>query len=110
MGENGASVDHSPGSKLRLGAGSAPGRDMLAAGVNVGIGTDGSNCSDNQNMFDATRMASFASRIRSPDYATWLSTDEVLTAATVGSARVSAEALDEVDRRLRTAAAEVGLV
>ena len=87
MADNGASVAHNPGSNLRLGSGIAPVRDMLAAGVNVGIGTDGSNCSDNQNMFDAIRMASFASRIRSPDYATWLSTDEVLTAATVGSAR-----------------------
>ncbi len=87
MADNGASVAHNPGSNLRLGSGVAPVRDMLAAGVNVGIGTDGSNCSDNQNMFEATRIASFASRIRSPDYATWLSADEVLTAATLGSAR-----------------------
>lgn len=87
MADNGASVAHNPGSNMRLGSGIAPVRDMLAAGVNVGIGTDGSNCSDNQNMFDATRIASFASRVRSPDYDTWLSTDEVLTAATRGSAQ-----------------------
>jgi guanine deaminase len=87
MADNGASVAHNPGSNMRLGSGIAPVRDMLAAGVNVGIGTDGSNCSDNQNMFDATRIASFASRVRSPDYDTWLSTDEVLTAATQGSAK-----------------------
>ena len=87
MADNGASVAHNPGSNMRLGSGIAPVRDMLAAGVNVGIGTDGSNCSDNQNMFDATRIASFASRVRSPDYDTWLSTEEVLTAATQGSAK-----------------------
>jgi guanine deaminase len=87
MADNGASVAHNPGSNLRLGSGVAPVRDMLVAGLNVGIGTDGSNCSDNQNMFDATRIASFASRIRTPDYTAWLSTEEVLMAATVGSAR-----------------------
>ncbi len=87
MADAGASVAHNPGSNLRLGSGIAAVREMLTAGVNVGIGTDGSNCSDNQNMFDATRIASFASRVRSPDYETWLSTDEVLTAATAGSAR-----------------------
>ncbi len=87
MADNGASVAHNPGSNIRLGSGIAPVRDMLAAGVNVGIGTDGSNCSDSQNMFDATRIASFVSRVRSPDYETWLSTDEVLTAATQGSAK-----------------------
>ena len=87
MADGGASVAHNPGSNLRLGSGIAAVREMLSAGVNVGIGTDGSNCSDNQNMFDATRIASFASRVRSPDYETWLATDEVLSAATAGSAR-----------------------
>ena len=59
---------------------------MREAGVNVGIGTDGSNCSDNQNMFGAMRIASFVSRVRDHDPARWLSTDEVLGMATRGSA------------------------
>ena len=86
MAGAGASIAHNPGSNLRLGSGIAPLREMLAAGVGVGIGTDGSNCSDNQNMFEATRLASFASRVRSPDYQTWLATDEALRLATEGGA------------------------
>ena len=87
LADNGASVAHNPGSNMRLGSGIAPVRAMLARGLNVGIGTDGSNCSDNQNMFEAMRFASFASRVQSPEYETWLATDEVLRLATEGSAR-----------------------
>ncbi|MFQ5958589.1 MAG: amidohydrolase family protein, partial [Alphaproteobacteria bacterium] len=87
MADAGASVAHNPGSNMRLGSGIAPVRAMLARGLDVGIGTDGSSCSDNQNMFEAMRFASFASRVQSPDYATWLATDEVVRLATEGSAR-----------------------
>ena len=87
LADNGASVAHNPGSNLRLGSGIAAIREMLQAGVNVGIGTDGSNCSDNQNMFEAMRLASFVSRVRQHDYHTWLQTDQALQMATEGSAR-----------------------
>ena len=72
---------------MRLGSGIAPVREMLDAGLNVGIGTDGAHCADNQNMFEAMRLASFASRLRSHDYDSWLSTREVAALATTGSAR-----------------------
>lgn len=86
LADHGASVAHNPGSNMRLGSGLAAIREMSNAGVNVGIGTDGSNCSDNQNMFEAMRFSSFVSRVRSHDYHNWLTTDEVLTMATEGSA------------------------
>ena len=86
IADRGASIAHNPGSNLRLGSGIAAAREMREAGVNVGIGTDGSNCSDNQNMFGAMRIASFVSRVRDHDPARWLSTDEVLGMATRGSA------------------------
>ena len=78
---------HNPGSNLRLGSGLAAIHDMVQAGVNVGIGTDGASCSDNQNMFEATRLASFVSRVRNHDYRTWLRTDQALSMATEGSAK-----------------------
>ncbi len=87
LADNGASVAHNPGSNLRLGSGLAAIHDMVQAGVNVGIGTDGASCSDNQNMFEATRLASFVSRVRSHDYRTWLRTDQALSMATEGSAK-----------------------
>ena len=61
---------------------------MRARGVTVGIGTDGSQCSDNQNMFEAMRLASFVSRVEKPDPEQWLATDQVLSMATAGSAHV----------------------
>jgi len=88
MADRGAAVAHNPGSNMRLGSGIAAVRKMRAAKLTVGVGTDGANCSDNQNMFEAMRLASFASKVRGPDHLTWLTTDEVLSMATEGSARV----------------------
>ena len=86
LADRGASVAHNPGSNMRLGSGIAAVREMLDAGVNVGIGTDGAHCADNQNMFEAMRLGSFASRLRSHDYERWIGTDEVSRLATEGSA------------------------
>ena len=60
---------------------------MLERRVNLGIGTDGANCSDNQNMYEAMRLASFVSKVQGPDWRRWLSTREAALAATEGSAR-----------------------
>jgi len=87
LGDRGASVAHNPGSNMRLGNGLADMRAMLRADINVGIGTDGANCSDNQNMYEAMRHASFASKVQGPDVERWITTAEVLLAATEGSAR-----------------------
>src|SRR6202035_5124077 len=83
----GASVAHNPGSNMRLGAGLADARAMLDRHVNLGIGTDGASCADNQNMYEAMRLASFASKVQGPEWQRWLTTREVALAATEGSAR-----------------------
>ena len=88
LGDHGASVAHNPGSNMRLGSGLADARGMLNRSVNVGIGTDGANCSDNQNMFEAMRIASMVSKVQGPDQRKWLTTEEIVAAATEGSARV----------------------
>jgi guanine deaminase len=62
-------------------------RRMLERGVNVGSGTDGANCSDNLNMYEAMRLASLVSKVQGPDWQRWITTAEVLQAATVGSAK-----------------------
>lgn len=84
---HGASVAHNPGSNMRLGSGIAAVKAMLDRGLNVGIGTDGASCSDNLNVYEAMRIASLASKVQGPDTERWLTTDQVLEAATVGSAR-----------------------
>src|SRR5712692_10853913 len=61
---------------------------MLDRHVNLGVGTDGASCSDNQNMYEAMRLASFVSKVQGPDWQRWLTTREAALAATEGSARV----------------------
>ena len=87
LGDRGASVAHNPGSNMRLGSGLADARAMLDRRVNLGIGTDGASCADNQNMYEAMRLASFVSKVQGPDWQNWLSTREAALAATEGSAR-----------------------
>jgi len=87
LGDRGASVAHNPGSNLRLGNGLADVRGMLLAKINLGIGTDGANCSDNLNMYESMRLASIVSKAQGPDVEHWLTTEEALRAATEGSAR-----------------------
>ena len=86
LADRGASVAHNPTSNLRLGVGVARTRAMLDAGLNVGVGTDGSTCSDGLNMFEAMRLACHVSRIQSPDPADWLAVEKALAMATQGSA------------------------
>jgi len=95
LADAGAAVAHNPGSNLRLGAGIAPVREMLDRGVAVGLGTDGSVCADNQNLFEALRIASVVSTIRFP-HATerWLDAQTVWRLATSGTARVLGQAED----------------
>ena len=88
MGDKGISVAHNPGSNLRLGSGVAPVRALLDAGVNLGVGTDGSQCSDNQNLFEAMRMATFVSRIGNPEVESWLGAEEAFLMATEGGAHL----------------------
>lgn len=87
LADRGCSISHNPGSNLLLGSGIAPIRRLLDYGANVGIGTDGANSSDQQNMFEAMRLALMVSRITTPDCSKWLATAEVLSLATEGSAK-----------------------
>jgi len=87
LADHGCSVSHNPASNMRLGNGLADMRGMLSRGVNVGIGTDGANCSDNLNMYENMRLASMISKVQSPDTENWITTEEVFEAATIGSAK-----------------------
>lgn len=57
MAETGAAVSHNPGSNLRLRAGVAPLNEMLAAGVTVALGMDGTTINDDEDMFAELRLA-----------------------------------------------------
>jgi guanine deaminase len=83
----GVTAIHNPLSNLRLGSGVAPVRRMLEAGLAVGLGTDGANTSDTQNLFEAMRLAAGLSRIVGDDESRWLGSADAMRMATVGSAR-----------------------
>ena len=87
LGGHGASVAHNPASNMRLGNGVADMAGLLAAGVNVGLGTDAATCSDNLNMYGAMHFAAAASHARGPDPKHWVTSAQVARAATTGSAQ-----------------------
>ena len=84
----GVKVAHNPLSNLRLGSGVAPVRRMLERGVRVGVGTDATNTSDTQSMYEAMRLAAYLSRLEGPERERWLGFDEAFELATAGSAEV----------------------
>ncbi len=88
IARHGGALAHNPGSNLRLGNGIADMRRAIAGGVTVGVGTDGSSSSDNQNMFEAMRLGAYVSRIFDRPPEAWIGSAEALRMATEGSAAV----------------------
>jgi 5-methylthioadenosine/S-adenosylhomocysteine deaminase len=88
LAARGVSIAHNPGANLRLGSGIA---DITAArdrGITIGVGTDGSSSSDNQNMFEAMRLAAYVSRVFDRPTNRWIGARDAIAMATVGSAAV----------------------
>jgi 5-methylthioadenosine/S-adenosylhomocysteine deaminase len=88
IAKRGGAIAHNPGSNLRLGNGIADMRPVIAGGIPVGVGTDGSASADNQNMFEAMRLAAFVSRVFDRPPEAWIGAVEALRLATEGSASV----------------------
>lgn len=57
MAEKGVSCVHNPYSNLKLGSGIAPIPDMLEAGVNVALGTDGMSSHNSADLFADMKLA-----------------------------------------------------
>jgi cytosine/adenosine deaminase-related metal-dependent hydrolase len=82
----GVGVAHCPTSNLRLGAGVAPVRSMLDAGVRVGLGVDGSASNERGDLFLDMKNALLVARGRGGPAA--LTAREALRIATRGGAEV----------------------
>jgi 5-methylthioadenosine/S-adenosylhomocysteine deaminase len=63
----GASVSHNPESNMKLASGIAPVPKLLAAGVTVGLGTDGAASNNDLDMFGAMREAAFLHKVATRD-------------------------------------------
>lgn len=75
-----------PTSNLRLGSGFAPGREMLDAGVRVGLAVDGSASNDSGNLLAEARQALLVTRGRKGPAS--MTAREALRIATRGGAQV----------------------
>ncbi|MFB2584394.1 8-oxoguanine deaminase [Herbiconiux liukaitaii] len=82
----GTGVAHCPSSNARLAAGIAPVPQLLAAGVPVGLGVDGSASNESGRLDAEVRMAVLAGRLRGGAGA--VSGRDALRMATMGGARV----------------------
>jgi cytosine/adenosine deaminase-related metal-dependent hydrolase len=83
---SGTGVAHCPTSNLRLGAGVAPVRQLLDAGVRVGLGVDGSASNERGDLLFEVRQALLVARGRGGPTA--LTARESLRLATRGGAAI----------------------
>ena len=95
--KTGCGIAHCPSSNMRLASGIAPIMFMLKAGVNVGIGVDGSSSNDSSHLLAEVRQAMLISRLGSALGGASLSTGDApplmtarqaLEMATIGGAEV----------------------
>jgi 5-methylthioadenosine/S-adenosylhomocysteine deaminase len=79
-------VSHNPESNMKLASGAAPVVAMQAAGVNVGLGTDGAASNNDLDMFEAMRQAAFLAKLQTMDPRA-VSARTAVEMATIGGAR-----------------------
>jgi cytosine/adenosine deaminase-related metal-dependent hydrolase len=86
LAEHGVAVAHCPRSNAYVGCGIAPLRELRAAGLRVGIGTDGVSSTPSHDFFDELRAAVMMARARErrPDAMT---AAEALELGTLGGAQ-----------------------
>jgi len=85
LADRGTAVVHCPASNMKLASGMAPVQAMLAAGVDVGLGTDGAASNNDLDMFDEMRDAAMLGKLAAED-ATAVPAPAVVRMATRGSA------------------------
>ena len=84
--DNDVSVLTNPSSNLKLGNGFAPVPELLEAGVNVALGTDGAASNNTLNMFHEINLLALIHKGTHADAVT-VTSAEAVTAATLGGAK-----------------------
>jgi len=86
LAKHGCSIAHCPSSNLKLASGIAPVSELVKAGVNLGLGTDGAASNNRLDMFQEMRQAALLAKVASGDAAS-LPAHQVLRAATLAGAQ-----------------------
>lgn len=81
----GAGVAHNPTSNLKLASGVAPVTQMLQAGLNVGIGTDGPASNNDLDMFTEVHLAAILAKGMSGDPTVLPARDALAMATRIGA-------------------------
>lgn len=86
LADTGTAVAHCPISNAKLASGVARVPEMLAAGLTVGLGTDGPVCNNSLSLFEEMKFASLIQKATRLD-ATVLPAAQILRMATINGAR-----------------------
>lgn len=86
LADSGAVPVHNPAANLRLGSGRAPITQLIEQGVDVALGTDGAASSDNQNLWEALRLATLIHN--DSKSSRWLTSEHTFPMATRNGAAV----------------------
>lgn len=86
LARHSSTVSHCPSSNLKLASGIAPVAEMLAHGVNVGLGTDGSASNNRLDLWGEMRLAALLAKGAS-GCATVVPAQQALHMATLGGAQ-----------------------
>ena len=86
LAASGASVIHCPESNMKLASGSCPVGRLLAAGINVALGTDGAASNNDLDMLAEMRSAALLGKLVAGD-PTAVTAEDALRMATINGAR-----------------------
>ncbi|NVK23252.1 MAG: TRZ/ATZ family hydrolase [Kangiellaceae bacterium] len=90
LARNGVSIAHCPQSNMKLASGISPIQELLTAGVNIAIGTDGNASNNDLDMFGEMESAAMLGKVFCGS-AQACSAYEMLFAATMGGAKALAQ-------------------
>jgi 5-methylthioadenosine/S-adenosylhomocysteine deaminase len=91
MRETGTQISHNPSSNAKLGNGIMRLPEMLAAGLNIGLGHDAAECNNSRDMFEVMKWASLLHRANRVDASLQQAPDVVRMATRNGAAALGHE-------------------
>lgn len=86
IADSGSHVIHCPSSNMKLASGACPVSDLLDAGINVAMGTDGAASNNGLNLFAEVRLAALLAKLTTGNPAS-LNAEQALHMATLGGAK-----------------------